>query len=61
METFFSYAVFFILCMAICEVGREMMTLVRCYIKAEPYIITDYRMIAAWVAVSYIITYIVFA
>ena len=61
MEVFFSYILCFILCMSVCSIVREAFTLVRCYMRTEEYTITDARMALVWCAISYIITFIVFA
>lgn len=60
MEAFFSYVIVFVLCMAICAFLREGITLARCFMKTEPYTLSDSRMITLWLSISYIITFIAF-
>jgi len=61
MEVFFSYFLVFMLCMSICSVLRDILDLIRYYIKTEEFNISDTRVAMLWCAVSYIITFIVFA
>lgn len=61
MEVFFSYFLVFMLCMSICSVLRDILDLIRCYIKTEEFNLSDTRVTMLWCAVSYIITFIVFA
>lgn len=61
MEVFFSYILCFILCMSVCSILREVFSLVRCFMREEEYTISNTRMALAWGAISYIITFIVFA
>lgn len=61
MEVFFSYILVFILCMSICGILRECISLVRCYIRTEEYTLPTWRMGILWGAISYIITFIIFA
>lgn len=60
MEVFFTYILVFILCMSICSILRECISLARCYMRTEEYTLTNWRMGMLWGAISYIITFIVF-
>jgi len=58
MEIFITRLIVFILCFACMDIIREFYSFIQCFIKVTPYKITNTRMIALWLSLSYVITII---
>lgn len=58
MELVIIKVIIFALCFASLDVIRELWTFIQCYIKTQPYNVSNYRMFGLWVAISFIITII---